>query len=178
MATQAQVDELLSKMQEERGALLALVRALDEGRAEERPPEGDGEAGWSAKEQLAHMASMEASYRTWVLRAVQEERPDLTGTESRDPARIDAQRAHDASVAEHVDELLRQRGLTLTYLQTLPLDAYDRMSVSPIFGELSVLQWLRSYYRHDRMHAAQIARGKSDYAPRFLAGEPDQRRRS
>lgn len=177
MATQAQVDELLSKMYEERAALLAIVRELSDARAEERPPEGDGEAGWSAKEQLAHMASMEASYRTWVQRAVEEERPDLTGTVSRDPARIDAVGAHAATVAQHVDELLRQRAVTLAYLETLPAAAYDRMSASPIFGELSVLQWLRSYYRHDRMHAAQIAGRPSEYTPRFLAGEPDQRRR-
>jgi hypothetical protein len=177
MATQAQIDELLAKMAEERATLLAVARALDEPRAELRPPEGDGEDGWSAKEQLAHMAAMEASYRSWVQRAVEEDRPDLTGTESRDPARISAEGAHAASVAEHLEELDRQRALTLAYLETLPAPAYDRTAVSPIFGELSVLQWLRSYYRHDRMHAAQIEGRKSDYAPRFLGGEPDQRTR-
>jgi hypothetical protein len=43
---------------------------------------------------------------------------------------------------------------------------------------MSVLQWLRSYYRHDRMHLAQIQGRKSDYQPRFVGGEPDQRRRA
>lgn len=177
MATSAQIDDLLSKMGEERAALLAIVRGLSDAHAEERPPEGDGEAGWSAKEQLAHMASMEASYRTWVQRAVEEERPDLTGTVSRDPARIGAEGAQAATVAAHLEELVRQRAVTLAYLATLGPEAYDRTAVSPIFGELSVLQWLRSYYRHDRMHAAQIEGRKSEYAPRFLGGEPDQRRR-
>jgi hypothetical protein len=41
------------------------------------------------------------------------------------------------------------------------------------------MQWLRSYYRHDRMHIDQISGRKSDYQPRWAEGmgEPDQRRR-
>jgi hypothetical protein len=46
-----------------------------------------------------------------------------------------------------------------------------------MFGTLTVLQWLRSYYRHDRMHQAQIAGRPSAYRPRYASGaEPDQRR--
>jgi hypothetical protein len=48
-----------------------------------------------------------------------------------------------------------------------------------MFGELTVLQWLRSFYRHDRMHTDQIAGRDPEYKPRFVGGqEPDQRRRS
>jgi hypothetical protein len=46
-----------------------------------------------------------------------------------------------------------------------------------MFGELTMIQWLRSAYRHDRMHLAQVQGRPSEYQPRFLTGEPDQRRR-
>jgi hypothetical protein len=39
-----------------------------------------------------------------------------------------------------------------------------------------VLQWLRSFYRHDRQHCAQIQGRKSDYQPNFAGKEPNQRR--
>lgn len=41
-----------------------------------------------------------------------------------------------------------------------------------------MLQFLRSFYRHDRMHRAQILGLETDYRPRWgPGGEPDQRRR-
>jgi hypothetical protein len=45
-----------------------------------------------------------------------------------------------------------------------------------MFGSLTVLQWLRSFYRHDRQHSAQIAGRKSDYQPNFRGKEPNQRK--
>jgi hypothetical protein len=172
MATAADVQELLEKVHEERVALLAGVDGLTEERAEQRPPEGDGEDGWSAKEQLSHLAEMEVSYRATAQQAV-------TGREvERAPVRYPLETAHDATVAELVEELLRLREETVAYIESLPLDAFDAKVVSGAFPEMSVLQWLRSYYRHDRMHLAQIQGRKSDYQPRFVGGEPDQRRRA
>jgi hypothetical protein len=57
-------------------------------------------------------------------------------------------------------------------------EQFERRATTEAFGELTVLQYLRSYYRHDRMHLAQIENRPSDYQPRFLTGEPDQRRRA
>ena len=62
-------------------------------------------------------------------------------------------------------------------IETLTPEQYDRTATQPMFGTLTVLQWLRSYYRHDRMHQAQIAGREQSYKPRFAGGsEPDQRR--
>jgi hypothetical protein len=36
-----------------------------------------------------------------------------------------------------------------------------------------VLQWLRSYYRHDRMHRAQILGEESAYQPRYAPGQSE-----
>lgn len=172
MATRADIQELLAKIQEERAALLAGIDGLTEERAEQRPPEGDGEDGWSAKEQLSHLAEMEVSYRATAQRAV-------TGGEvERASVAYPLEAAHSATVPQLVDELLRLRGETMAYIESLPLEAFDARVVSGAFPDMSVLQWLRSYYRHDRMHLAQIQGRKSDYQPRFVGGEPDQRRRA
>jgi hypothetical protein len=46
-----------------------------------------------------------------------------------------------------------------------------------MFGSLTVMQWLRSYYRHDRMHYDQVRGVEPEYKPRYAGGkEPDQRR--
>jgi hypothetical protein len=172
MATQADIDELLAKIEEERTSLLAGIDGLTEERAEVRPPEGDGEDGWSAKEQLSHLAEMEVSYRSTAQRAV-------TGAEvERASVAFPLEAAHSASVAQLVEELLRLRGETVAYIQSLTPEAFEARVTSGAFPDMSVLQWLRSYYRHDRMHLAQIQGRKSDYQPRFVGGEPDQRRRA
>jgi len=178
MATDVQIRELIEKMREERDALVAVASALNEAEAEARPPDGAGEDAWSAKEQLAHLAGMEVSYRAWVERAIVEDRPDVSTGTHPDPVAYPMEHAHDASVAQHLAELIRQRERTLELIARLSPEQYERSAANGLFGELTVLQWLRSYYRHDRMHAAQMQGRQSDYRPRFLQGEPDQRRRS
>ena len=34
-----------------------------------------------------------------------------------------------------------------------------------MFGELTVMQWLRSYYRHDRMHYDQVRGDEPSTSP-------------
>lgn len=178
MATQEHVDELRAKMAEQRAALLAALDGVDEATAEVRRPEADGEAAWSMKEQLSHLAEMEVSYRAWVQRALVEDAPDVTGTVP-DPVAHPMDRAHDATVTEHVEELKQQRERTLAVVDGMQLSDFDRTASTRAFGELTSLQWLRSYYRHDRMHVAQIEGRESDYRPRYAegVGEPDRRDR-
>lgn len=177
MATEADIHNLTEKMREERDALLALCVGLDNTHAEVRPPDKQGEEGWSTKEQLAHLAEMESRYREWAKRAVTEDAPDLTEGTVPDPVAVPLERAHDASVGELLEELRLQRATTEAFIASLDASDYDRTASQRNFGELTVLQWLRSYYRHDRMHRAQIQGREPDYQPRFLDGEPDQRRR-
>ena len=165
-------------MRSERAALLERVASIADADAEARPAEGEGEAGWSVKEQLSHLAEMEAGYRGWVQRAVAEDRPDVTEGTRADPVAIPLERAHEATVAQHIAELERQRARTCEVIAALTPEQFDRTASNRAFGELTVLQWLRSYYRHDRMHAAQIEGRESEYQPRYLAGESDQRRRA
>lgn len=177
MATTEAVEDLVRKMREEREALIELLPQLSEKEAEYRPPEKTGEDGWSPKEQLSHLALMEVHYRARVQRAIIEENPEVSEVTVHDPVAFPLENAHGATVVEHVAELARQRERTMTLIAGIAPHDYERPSRSRAFGELTVMQWLRSFYRHDRMHAAQISGRESDYTPNFLGGEPDERTR-
>ena len=176
MATEAQIRELAEKMQEERDRFIAEVRALSDEEASRRPEGQTGEAEWSAKEQLAHLWEMERSYIAWVKRALDEDEPDLTGVRG-EPVAIPIERANQHRVDELLTALAEERERTNAFIASLTPEQFDRRASQPMFGSLTVLQWLRSFYRHDRMHTDQIAGRDPTYKPRFLSGvEPDQRR--
>lgn len=177
MATRAQVDELLAKMAAERERLVTLVRSLPESALRTAPLDAEGEAEWTPLEQLAHLAEMERTYDAWVRAALEQENPDLSSIPWQ-TVEIPVERALEATLDDLLLQLERERARTLALIRSLPLDAFDRPATSPLFGTLTVLQWLRSFYRHDRQHIAQIMGVESDYRPNFLGGrEPDQRRR-
>ena len=170
------MEELLRKLGEERDRLLGQAEALSEEAAGRVPIDSQGEAQWTAKEQFSHLAQMETTYRAWVEKALQEEKPDLT-TVRGDPVSIPLEEANRCSVTEHLAELRRQREVTCRLIQGLEVQQFDRVATHPLFGTLTVMQWLRSYYRHDRMHIDQLAGREPSYKPRFAGGrEPDQRR--
>ena len=77
---------------------------------------------------------------------------------------------------ELLDELIRERELTNGFIRSLQLEQFSSTAVTPGFGELTVMQYLRSFYRHDRQHTAQIEGRQSNYRPNFASGaEPNQR---
>jgi uncharacterized damage-inducible protein DinB len=176
MATRDQIDELLSKMTEERDRFFAEIETLSDEAASLRPEGKTGEAEWSPKEQLAHLWEMERSYIAWVKAALRENGADLTGVRG-EPVAIPVERATAHTVPELVAALKAEREGTLAFIRALQPEDFDRTARQPMFGELTVLQWLRSFYRHDRMHTDQVAGREPEYKPRFLTGEPDQRRR-
>lgn len=175
MATPEQVAELLQKTREERARLIEAVRSLDRDALYRIPVDAEGEEQWTALEQLAHLWEMERAYVAWVRLALERDNPDLSGVTGA-PVAIPIEKANDATVEELLDALAKERAETLAFIEDLPLEAFDRTATSPVFGTLTVLQWLRSFYRHDRQHTAQILGRKSDYQPRFLGPEPNQRR--
>ena len=176
MATKAAVRELVEKMTEEREKLLAEIEALSEEDAARSPEDGEGEAQWSAKQQCAHLTEMETAYRAWVERALAEDNPDVSRVRG-EPVAIPLAAAQAHSVADLARQLREQRAKTLALIERLQPEQFKRTATQPLFGTLTVMQWLRSYYRHDRMHQAQIAGRASGYQPRYASGgEPDQRR--
>ncbi len=173
MADEAAIRDLFEKMEYERGRLLALLESLSEEQA--NTPAIPGE--WTPKEQMAHLCEMEAAYRAWVERALEEDNPSVDGVRG-EPVAVPLERANQASKHELLAEMRRQREKTLALMRRLRPEDYDRTATSSMFGTLTVLQWLRSYYRHDRMHYDQVRGQEPTYRPRYLGGEePDQRRR-
>ncbi len=176
MASADSIRELLDKMAEQRVALLAEAEALSDARASLQAPDAEGEGQWSVKQQLAHLAEMETSYRAWVQRALEEDGADVSRVRGEDPA-IPLPDAQDHAVPALTAQLREQRARTVALIESLTPEQFDRTASQPMFGTLTVLQWLRSYYRHDRMHRDQIAGRKPEYKPKFVGGgEPDQRR--
>jgi hypothetical protein len=175
MATPEQVDELRQKMREQRAALVQAARSLSAADALRVPKDAEGEEQWTAIEQLAHLWEMERSYDSWVLAALRQDNPDLRNVRGA-PVDIPIEEANASTIEALLARLEVERGYTHGLIDGLALDAFDRTATSPIFGTLTVLQWLRSFYRHDRQHTAQIEGRRSDYQPQFLGGkEPNQR---
>ena len=175
MATPEQVMELKQKMREERAGLIAAARGLSANDALHVPVDAQGEEQWTALEQLAHLWEMERNYDAWVRAALSADNPDLR-TVRPDPVGIPIEDANGHSVEELLRALELERAYTHGLIDGIALDGFDRVATSPVFGTLTVLQWLRSFYRHDRQHAAQIQGRQSDYKPQFAGSEPNQRK--
>ena len=175
MAAREQVDDLKAKMREERAALIAAANSLSPEDLLRVPVDAEGEEQWTALEQLAHLWEMERSYDAWVRAALAEDGADLRGVES-EPVAIPIEKANAHTREDLLRALALERAYTFGLIDGIPLEGFDRTAVSPIFGTLTVLQWLRSFYRHDRQHAAQVQGRKSDYQPQFKGAEPNQRR--
>ncbi len=172
MAEEAQIRELVQKTTLERDKLLGVLESLTEEEASASPKPGE----WNAKQQMSHLCEMETAYRAWVQRALQEDMPNVDGVRGERPA-IPLEAANRHSVAEHVSEMRRQREKTMSFIASMTPEDFDRKASNSLFGTLTALQWLRSYYRHDRMHYDQVRGQEVSYQPRFLSGrEPDQRR--
>ena len=172
MAEQSQIEELVLKMTQERQRLLTALESLSEEKAS-RPAKADD---WTAKQQMSHLCEMETAYRAWVERALQEDGANVDGVRGERPA-IRLEAANEHKLAEHLQEMRRQRQKTMAVIASMKQADFDRRATNSLFGTLTVLQWLRSYYRHDRMHHDQVRGAEPTYKPRFSSGvEPDQRR--
>lgn len=172
MVEQLQIQELVEKMTAERARLLAALESLSEEEAATPPKPGE----WNAKQQMAHLCEMETAYRAWVRCALEEDGAVVDGVRP-DPPAIPLEQANDHSVGELLAEMRRQREETMALIRSMQPADFDRKATNAIFGTLTVMQWLRSYYRHDRMHLDQISGREPQYKPRFKGGvEPDQRR--
>lgn len=173
---QQDVSDLLEKMRLERGKLIAAAELLGPEDADRVPVDAEGEEQWTAKEQLSHLWEMERSYIAWCRRALEEDGAEVTGVHG-EPVPIPIEDAPGRDVRELLDELIAERAATERFIEDLSLEQFHRTASNQGFGELTVMQWLRSFYRHDRQHAAQIEGRISDYRPNFKSGaEPNQRR--
>lgn len=174
MATAVQISELVEKMAQQRAGLVEQAATLSDAAATRMPVDKTGEEQWTVKEQLAHLCEMELSYTTWVRAALHDQNPNVGGL-AVPQAAIPIEHANGHSVQELLGVMANERRDTLALIEAMKPDDFDRPATHPMFGTLSVLQWLRSFYRHDRMHLDQIAGREPEYQPKFTGTEPNQR---
>jgi hypothetical protein len=174
MADEAQIAELTQKMTAERDKLLSALESLSEEEASRSPKEGE----WTTKQQMSHLCEMETAYRAWVECALEEDGANVDGVRGERVA-ISLEDAGGHPLSEHTAEMRRQRAKTMALIASMRPEDFERRATNALFGSLTVMQWLRSYYRHDRMHVDQVTGQEPSYRPQFASGvEPDQRRGS
>ena len=173
--SQQDVDDLLSKMALERGKLLAAAEGLSDADANHVPTDAVGEEQWTAKEQLAHLWEMERGYIAWCRAGQAQSGVDASDVRG-EPVDIPIERAPEHTIRNLLDALVDERAKTNDYIRSLTLEEFSHTASTPGFGELTLMQWLRSFYRHDRMHTAQIEGRQSDYRPQYQGGQEANQR--
>ena len=176
--TQADAADLLRKMEEERDALFATVQSLPEDQLAFVPKNAQGEEQWTGKEQLAHLLESDRMHVAFCRAALEQDGVEITPIRLRlgEEVPIPIEQAQQRTLPDILDAMRAERARAIEFIRSLALPGFSRTGVDDEFGALTVMQWLRSLYRHDRQHGAQIAGRPSDYEPRYLSGrEPEQR---
>lgn len=159
----AELDELLQKLESHRRELVGQVQEMTEEEAGRRPSEGE----WSAKEQLVHLATFERLWLDWAMKVRDEPGSEVGPPKPNPEAYPEAQ---TRSVAHLLQELASARSDTIAAIEGLTDDELKRRGKHLLFGEMSVLQMLRSLYRHDRMHMDQMAGRETSFRLRAPGG--------
>lgn len=159
----AELEDLLQKLESHRGELVSQVQEMSEEEASRRLAEGE----WSAKEQLVHLAAFERLWREWSMQVRDQPGCEVGPPPPNPPAYPEAE---SRSVADLLQELASARGDTLAAIEGLTDDELKSRGKHVLFGEMSVLQMLRSLYRHDRMHMDQMAGRDASFRPRTPGG--------
>ena len=169
MTMSAERRELLEKLEGKRAQLLEIVAQMSEDTLTRPRKPGDR----SPKGQLLHMAEAEWHYvEGWARRARDEDAPDLGA--SNEPAPFQDpegqedsaplyDEADDLSLSELLTRLDKARQNTLQFIQETRDDQFPRQGRNSPFGDLSVIQFLKSLYRHDEMHYDEVQGKESRY---------------
>ncbi len=152
-----ELEELIEKLGSHRQELLSQVERMSEEEAGRRSGQE-----WSAKEQLVHVAAFERLWLQWAME-VRDQPGCEVGPPPPNPESYPEAGGH--SLADLVRELALARSDTLAAIEGLTGDELKRRGKHLPFGEMSVLQMLRSLYRHDRMHMDQMAGRESSFTP-------------
>ena len=147
-------DKIVPKMQAARGELLTLVESLDHATLAWRPPGG----GWSIRDNLAHLADAERAHRGFVGAVLKGRSTHLAGFDLDRWNQEHVARRAGQSVDEILDALRSERQETLSFMASLPADAWDQVGDHPALGQVSVGQVIRVIGVHDRMHLMEMRR--------------------
>jgi len=152
MAGEKRVQTLIAKLAATREEILQTIEGLDEKALTWQP--GDGR--WSIKETLAHLASAEGSHRQ-VAQAIAAGQtvdvPDFD-LDAWNAARVAERRQR--SIGQILEEMAAERQRTLSALQDLEDEAFDRQGLHPVLGETTMLKVFRIIPIHERWHLKDI----------------------
>jgi uncharacterized damage-inducible protein DinB len=158
-----ELEQLLEKLESHRGELVSQVQEMADEDASRR-----SEREWSAKEQLVHPATFETLWLEWAMKVCEEPGSEVGPPPPNPPAYEEAQAR---TLAALLRELASARSDTLAAIERLTEDELKRSGKHLLFGEMNVLQMLRSLYRHDRMHMDQMAGRETSFTPRTPGGQ-------
>ena len=150
-ASEAALDERLTRFAEARAALLDALRGLDQARFVRRPadPAAEGDRRWSIREVLWHVADSDRCWREWIEAALRGE----AVTRFRGVRRP----AHLNLLPQLIESLEEQRSATLAFLGGLGGEADLTTRHATPSHARSILEALDHLAGHDREHAEQIA---------------------
>lgn len=114
-----------------------------------RPADG----GWTARENVHHLADMEAIAYIRLRRLIAEERPVLDAPD--EPAYARALH-YDRPISASMAVLRAVRAASLELLERLTEEEWKREGVHPRVAEYDVERWLQIYAEHPHNHAAQM----------------------
>lgn len=164
----AEREELLARLKETREELLKTLEELNLTEEAAATPPAEGE--WSVKQQLGHMAEVERLWAGWGAQV--RDGAAETGPTRRHPSGqiTFAQDAADSRpMAELLDELAKARAESLDIIAATRDEDLQKTGRFGGRQEMSVLQYFRALYRHDRMHIEQILGKPTTFQPQGRA---------
>ena len=147
---------LASATRERLATQLDAVTVFLDGRGAASAEIAPGDGGWSAKENVAHLARHAHLFLGRLDRILKEDRPDLgTYRPEQDPE-------WPAWRALPLDEALRRlraaRRQLLAWVDALSEEQAGRIGVHPQFGEWEIGRWLEFFLLHEAHHLYYMVR--------------------
>ena len=130
-------------------AVDAALADLDETELDRRPSDD----GWTARQVAHHLADSEAMAYTRLRRLVADADPRIEGY---DEPRWAERLHYDRPIRESIAVVRAVRAASLSLLEALTEEEWQREGVHSESGAYSVARWLEIYAIHPHDHAAQI----------------------
>ena len=142
--------------------LAVVLDGANAGFAEIRPDDG----GWSAKENVAHLARHAHVFLERLERLLKEERPNLgTYRPEQDP---EWPSWRTLPLDEALQRVRSARARLIARVDTLSDEQTRRVGIHPVLGELDVGRWLEFFLLHEAHHLYFMMRrlGQARHHPR------------
>ena len=138
---------LLQALSDLPARLAAELAGLDAEGAARQPTPGE----WSATETVTHLAAGEPPFLARLLRIVADDNPFLPYF-GPDVARPDATQG----LPDALEHFRAERERLLTFLSSLPAEAWDRPAVHETMGATTLALQAQNIIDHDQEHLAQL----------------------